>query len=51
MHLFTKCSDRKSISACFLPERLYRCHFQSEHVRNECIIPALLKQINSSIFK
>ena len=29
MHLFVKCSDRNSISACLLPQRLYRCHFRS----------------------
>ena len=51
MHSFFKSACRKSISACLLPERLYRCHFRSDNVEKECIIPALLKRINGSIFK
>ena len=51
MHLFFKCSDRKSIFARLLPERLYRCHFWSEHLKNEFIIPPLLKRINGFNFQ
>ena len=45
LHLFSKCSDRKSISACIWAERLFHCHFRSEHLKNECIIPAFLNEL------
>ena len=39
MHSFFKCSlDQKSISACLLPKRLYRCHHFEQNIPNFIVI-------------
>ena len=53
MHSFFTCPDRKSISACLVPERLYRCHFRSEHLNMNALFRhywnALMVQFSNNL--